>query len=361
MLFQQTTHYAESGDQMAGTQTLTVHYTAALSVILCVCAVTSETVIVDDPLQGSTVGIMLGGTLTPEGYKPGGGQTLSHILYGFMSTGDGTGVQPEALGPGIVSGGAPPHAPAPDGYVQFEVKGIDISALPADADQGFLGMYDGRGIPESCAYFDDFKNNYFRWNVHWRENRNAIKGVVSCADATQERLSSTRAVYTDGRDWSAEPTGSGFSWDKDRWYTFKVQWEGTGFKVFVDGAQKWSANAPSNKYAPLRHRIWLGCAPGYSDKYSSMMPDIIYRNFTFVTMRDVDLVEGTSVAPRKASAPAGVSSSSVPRIFVGECPDIGITAARVFSIDGRMFPDAGRVLRGVTDAGRATLPLVMVR
>jgi hypothetical protein len=106
-----------------------------------------ETVVIQDNLLGSTTGVRVGGTLTSEGYKPGLGS--GHIFYDVPSQ--------------VVNG-----------YIQFEMKGFTPSLIQdaeGDADNGFFGLYDGRGITEPIKYVDDFKYNYFRWNFHYRQNR----------------------------------------------------------------------------------------------------------------------------------------------------------------------------------------------
>ena len=223
---------------------------AALALILPAAA-DAQTLIIDDPLQGSTVGTQVGGSFSAEGYQPKSGQ--NHILYDLPQT-------------------------VSEGYVQFEVKGMDHAVVPVDGDHGFFAMYDGRGIAEPIKYFDDFKQNFFRWNCHWRQNRAAMKCVISCAAPTPQRLNATKAVYSGTRDWSVEPTGKGVSWDPARWVAFKIEWKNRTFKVFIDGVEKWSASGPYD-YAPVDHKAWLGCAPGQGKKYVCHVPNIVYRNF----------------------------------------------------------------------------------
>jgi hypothetical protein len=224
----------------------------------------AESIVIQDSLKGTTKGVRVGGTLTSEGYKPGKGS--GHILY---------------KSPRQVK----------NGYIQFEMKGFVPSLIQdpvspsGDGDNGFFGMYDGRGIREPIKYANDFKYNYFRWNFHYRVNRKAFKSVISCAKPTTARLNSTRAVFSGGgslRDWFTEPTGRGYSFNSTSWYTVKCVWKSKTFKVMINGTTVWSASGPYD-YAPIDFKIWLGSAPGYGDKYIQMVPNIIFRNFKLVS------------------------------------------------------------------------------
>lgn len=218
---------------------------------------------INDPLQGSTIGTQVGGTFTSEGYKPGLG--LNHILYVVPSQ--------------VVNG-----------CLEFEMKGFwPGDFVSSNNDHGFLMMYDARGIGNVPSW-DDFRDNYFRWNFHWRQNTSTFKCVVNCAAPTSLRLNSTYAVFIedingDGvvdindRDWYDEPNGSSFTWNsnKTQWYLVKIEWYNKTFKVFVDGNLVWVNHASSPyDYAPIDHRIWLGCGV---DKYNSDVSDVVYRNF----------------------------------------------------------------------------------
>ena len=208
-----------------------------------------------DALQGATTaGQQFGGSFTAEGYSPGSG--TNHILYRV---------------PREIS----------SGYLEVEVKGMRHGKIPSGGDHGFLVMYDGRNIGEPITMFDNFKQNYYRWNVHWRQGSKAMKCVITTARPNRNRSSTHTPVFSPvsghdhNRDWSAEPTGSGFNWNPDQWHTLKVQWSGGAFRVFIDDQQVWQANGPY-PYAPVDFRIWLGSGPG---KYSSDMSGHVFRNF----------------------------------------------------------------------------------
>lgn len=246
-----------------------------------------ETILIYDPLQGQTKGQQVGGTLGSEGYQPGLGP--NHILYQLPKT-------------------------VRNGYVEFEVKGMDAAAVPKEGDHGFLGMYDGRGVTEPAQYFRDFKSNFYRWNVHWRQNRHAMKCVISCAVPGAEREQAATAQYGEKRDWTNEPMGQTVQWDPARWHHFRVEWTDRTFRVLVDGSEKWRAEGPHD-YAPIDHRIWLGSAPANGDKYPCMVKAIVYRNFKVVALSETAskpaIVQSVRQAPPAANRAPMAESKKV--------------------------------------------------
>ncbi len=237
-----------------------------LTLLLClfpaICCVAGESLVLDDPLVGVTKGIRTGGELAAESYRPGLGQ--NHILYKLPRT-------------------------VREGCVEFEVKGMDAAVVPKGGDHGFMAMYDGRGVEEPSAYFRDLKSNFYRWNVHWRQNRSAMKCVISCAEPTEARRNATEAQFgADQRDWTAEPTGKRVNWRPDQWHRFRVEWRNRVFRVLIDGEEVWRAEGPHD-YAPVDHRLWLGCAPGKQAKYASHVPGIVYRN-----LKVIDFTSGST-------------------------------------------------------------------
>ncbi|MBK7105283.1 MAG: T9SS type A sorting domain-containing protein [Ignavibacteriae bacterium] len=258
----------------------TIKYLFFIIVILNVKLFT-QTTIFEDPLTGSTTyGTSVGGTFTSEGYKPGKG--TGHILY----------ILPYEV---------------PNGYIEFQIKGFTASAIEdaeGDADNGFFGMYDGRGISEPILYFDDFKTNFFRWNFHYRQNKNAFKSVIQCAAPTPERLNATKAVFgytSEGliaKDWGEEPTGLNYVTNLTSWYTVKAEWKDKKFTITINGTVVWSVNDGIYDYVPKDHRIWLGSAPGVGDKYTNSVPGIIYRNFKAVTYGAVVDPDSLTITPQ---------------------------------------------------------------
>ena len=71
-----------------------------------------------------------------------------------------------------------------DGFISFQVKGVDFSHLEGEYNPAFIGIYDGRGITEPIQYFNDYKHNFFRWNMHWHD-RGAVKCVLLCSTVRQ--------------------------------------------------------------------------------------------------------------------------------------------------------------------------------
>ncbi|HLD53804.1 MAG TPA: hypothetical protein VJA82_10890, partial [Sediminibacterium sp.] len=72
-------------------------------IIISNIVVAQETIIIQDNLQGSTIGAQVGGAFTGEGYKPGTGE--NHILYDVP-------------------------AQIQNGYVEVQVKGFNFNDFP---------------------------------------------------------------------------------------------------------------------------------------------------------------------------------------------------------------------------------------
>ncbi len=249
--------------------------------------------VINDPLQGSTTGTKVGGSFTSEGYKPGSG--TNHILYSVSSQ-------------------------ISNGYIEFEMKGFTPAGIPGENnDHAFLTMYDGRGIGNTPSW-SAFRDNYFRWNFHWRQNASYFKCVVNCAAPTSERLNSSYAVFnedTDGdgdvdiedRDWYDEPGGSSWSWNSSTWYKVKIEWKDKTFKVYIDGQKVWSNHKTGlYDYVPKEFKIWLGS--GVS-KYDADNPNVIYRNFKLFNTGGASEYLSVSPSSRNVSSDAGNTTFSV--------------------------------------------------
>jgi hypothetical protein len=233
----------------------------------------AETVVIDESLAGSaSAGKQVGGSFTSEGYMPGKG--TKHILYELPET-------------------------VREGYLEYEVKGM-LHSKVNEPEHGFSIMYDGRGMTEPCAY-NPFKYNYYRWNVHWRQNRSAMKSVIHCANTDRYPLTNESAVWKTNEDWdwATEPTGKGVAWDENKWHIFRVTWQSKTFKVEVDGAQVWKVSGPWD-YQPVKHRVWIGSGPG---KYSSTITDIVFRNVKLVSFHEVQTLTGGTVNKYRAHSP----------------------------------------------------------
>ncbi len=240
-------------------------------------AASGTQVVVDDPLDGKTAGEQSGGRFTSEGYAPGKG--AGHILYKLPAT-------------------------VREGFAEFEFKGME-TAKGSDFDNGFFAMYDGRGHEEPIKYFNAFKQNYYRWNVHFRTDKGAMKSVISMAKPTPERLAATKAEFPEkGRDFSTEPTGEKVEFDPGRWYKLRVEWKDRTYSVTLDGKKVWSVTGPYD-YAPVDHRAWLGSAPGKDSKYLSFFDNIVYRNFRLVAYATGQAPAAAAAAATSAAAVAG--------------------------------------------------------
>ena len=229
----------------------------------------AQKVIIDDPLtDGTTSGIQVGGSFTSEGYVPNdqdSGLTLSHIRYNIETV--------------------------REGYLEFEIKGMTVDAGDEFGDRanvGLCAMYDGRGAAEPINYFGHLKQNFYRWNVHYRSNRDIMKCVISCSNKSPERINATRAIYPNGpgndiedRDWSKEPQGQAVDWDPTlgTLYVLNGRIKLSEFLLMV--SMQWQAAGPYD-YAPIDHRVWVGSTPADNAKYGALVRGLTYRNVKLV-------------------------------------------------------------------------------
>ena len=228
---------------------------ALLAVLPSPSASAEKTLVVDDPLAGKTVGRKFGGSFQDSVYRPRKGE--NHILY----------VLPKTI---------------EEGEVVFEVKGVNPDRID-EKEHGFACMYDGYKMAEPIKYSPEFKYNFYRFNMHWRKNKNAIKCVVNIATDEKKKLAvDDRPMFpTDGKmEWRQEPTGKGYPFQEDRWYRIRIGWEknkiGTSIEE-LDGSNRqtvWDVRKPL-PYTPKLHCIRIGSGPG---KYSSALENIQYRN-----------------------------------------------------------------------------------
>lgn len=227
-------------------------------------------VIINDPLAGRTRGEQVGGTLAATGYQPGVGH--SHILYEL----------PKAV---------------VQGRMEVEVFGMDSSV---EGQPAFFAMYDGRGIEEPIKYAKGegiypFRENYFRFNLHWRSEKGGLKFVFVTAKpstaAALDPVSMSASYYRPKdevkvRDFVKEPCCKNPGFDPKKWHKLAVEWarvEGlTSMKVLVDGKDIGLSlpNGSPYPYAPGTHRIWLGAARG---KYAQTNPALVMRNFKLIS------------------------------------------------------------------------------
>jgi hypothetical protein len=232
-------------------------------------------VLIDDPLtSGESVGVVNGGALSDRGYTLTENHAAQHIQYSL------------------------PHA-VENGFVEFEVLALGVDADDLAHEIGLFAMYDARGIDEPADYWADFKQNLFRFNVHLRSERQAIKAVVTTSRKTPEQLAQPKAVYAgkehSDRDWSKEPTGPRFEFTPDQWTHVRIEWGGGTFRVKLNDTNAWELGGSPHAYAPDVPHIWLGSAPGYGRKYTSRA-GLTFRNFK--------LVEGPVPEPKAPKPPA---------------------------------------------------------
>ena len=194
-------------------------------------------------------------------------------------------------------------------------------------------LYDGRGIPEPIGYFFDYRNNYFRWDITYRSDKygapgfgNKWKAKIHIAADTPERLNSTYAVYPvvpeNTADWGSEPNGIYSYWDPNQWYTVRVEWDNDNkdFSVYRDGVLMWESKLEEGvpitdngvypvtspwPWLPVDLKIHLGSGP---NRYSSKMPNVVYRNFQVVSTGSI-----SNTAPVITSS--AVTTGSVGQLY----------------------------------------------
>jgi hypothetical protein len=249
----------------------------------------AQTTIIQDNLQGSTQGTMVGGSFSGEGYKPGlDNSGKNHIVY----------TSPQQIS---------------SGYMEVQFKGFHTDDIPNDGDhQGFFTFFDGRGLA-SIPGWDEFQRNYFRYHVSYRKG-GTFKGIMSCAAPTPARINSGYAVFGDENgdgtidhrtdsDWFTENSGSSFYFDRSTWYTLRIEWINRQFKAYLNGTLIWEpAIAEVYDYNPVNFKIWIGSAAvNGTVRYTNKSADIVYRNFLLVSYAGGPPPSG--VAPNITSSP----------------------------------------------------------
>lgn len=258
------------------------------------CSSGGERIVLQDDLQGKTIGTQVDGKFTSEGYNPGRG--YNHILYDV----------PEQIW---------------NGYVEVEVKGFNFDDFPTDESNSnsFYVFYDGRGISEPIQYWMDYRNNYYRWETVYRSNKpgtcttcgNRFKGKILLAsqETSEALVSGQKAVFANDAknlalaDWKNEPNGITKEWDPNKWYTIKTSWnnDDMDFQIFRDNEEVWNIKKEAGKsfsgseehpstspypWYPKDFKIWLGAGPGKTGQshYSNEMPNLVFRNFKVVSV-----------------------------------------------------------------------------
>jgi len=282
---------------------------AAIGVLLTAAAsnATAERVVLEDALLGTTTGHIAEGLLTKEGYQPGVGS--GHILYTL----------PETLA---------------NGAIEVEMRGMTTEGVRTgkESKAAWFSMYDGRGIAEPADYFRDFKVNFFRLNVGWNFHRGKFQCTVVAAAPTPERQEAADARFGprfEDRDFSAEPLGAGFSWDPDRWYRVRYEWQGGRHRLLFDGDEVWRVDCPF-PYAPVIHRLRLGNAPGLPGKFHNQVAGLTFRHLRVVALPEAPVREladfpmpkpgsgGVRFMERHASFVEAARAGGIDVLFVGD-------------------------------------------
>jgi len=227
----------------------------------------SQTLVIEDPLtNGTTKGIeyknesIVKSSFSSHGYQPGADlENQNHILYDvpYMFR---------------------------EGYMEFEIYGMENPTLETN-DPAFCAIYDGRGITEPIRYTNDFKQNYYRWNVHFRGDNHVFKSKIQMAPNTgimelrdKPVFTDITGSYSDEGECVTEPNGQPMTWTKNKWYKLKVEWKDNKYTVYLDGIEIWTVTLTC-EYTPRDMKIWLGCAPGKNGKYTATTSGLTFRNF----------------------------------------------------------------------------------
>ncbi len=71
----------------------------------------------------------------------------------------------------------------------------------------------------------------------------------------------------------------GVDWEDNQWFHFRLEWDGGGFGIFVDGEQFFGEGF-AQPYAPPNHRVSLGCYPRNETMWGA-----VYRNVRLRKLR----------------------------------------------------------------------------
>ncbi|MHC2065871.1 hypothetical protein ACYFX5_00220 [Bremerella sp. T1] len=191
----------------------------------------AETLVIDDPLSEGTIGRQYGGKFVDKCYNPGKGE--NHILYKLPTT-------------------------IRQGRLTFEIRGMNPDKVN-EKEHGFACMYDGHNMAQPIGYSPEFKYNFYRFNMHWRNNRRAIKCVINIAtDKKKELAVDDRPMFAaDSKmEWRREPTDTGYPFQSDQWYRVHIAWDRIRnkskprSKSLMAATEKQSGRSPSRYPTP---------------------------------------------------------------------------------------------------------------
>jgi hypothetical protein len=176
-----------------------------------------------DPLtNGKTVGAQRGGQLV--------------VGQGWRATTENDGIDYDL------------QSPCSDCILEFDATGF------GKAEGEFLAKdlkWISMGDAGAFYSFGDFRNH--PWKMHLEQR--------SDGDGSGMKL-----VWRNGDVGGGEPgdhdtkLGSAINWQENQVYHFKLEWDGGGYSVSVNG-EEWFGGGWSQAYAPPAHRVSLGCWP----------------------------------------------------------------------------------------------------
>jgi hypothetical protein len=109
------------------------------------------------------------------------------------------------------------------------------------------------GDASSFGSFGAFRDS--PWKMHLEQR--------SDGDGTGMKIifrNGAAAHGEDPGDHEIKLGGTSIFWDENTVYHFRLEWDGGGFGLFVDG-ELWMADGFAQPYAPPNHRVSLGCWP----------------------------------------------------------------------------------------------------
>jgi hypothetical protein len=237
-----------------------------------------QSLILDDPLQGSTSGTREGGTFVPGGWKVVG---KNDCIYWHIPT--------------ILHGAA-----------EFDVRGLHPQECrPGMNDKSELfHMYDYTWHNSDVQYGDPgYRNNPYKHFV--RKN-----GCLASYNNTVDAMEILWAVMPEYR----EPDTPVLTWDPARTYRLRMEWgpDGAGnsaLKIYRDGNHLLTTSVPGT-YAPAGHSVRIAASPRRAEDAGAPLEAV----FSNVRVWDLDVIPIPG-APMLTSPSAG-EAVNTPIVFI---------------------------------------------
>ncbi|MBI3725466.1 DUF4038 domain-containing protein, partial [bacterium] len=169
------------------------------------------TLVLDDPLKGSTKGSQHGGTLTPDGYRIDAGS--DYIVYDLPTL--------EA------------------GVAEFSASGLVSGSPGATEDAELIVMYDGDFSPDPESDYMGYRNNTYKFFLR------------------KMTVDTLKLLYKTSGGEAEEYSPSKLSWDPATTYRFRVEW-GEGAARFYRDGELLKSVTPGGVWKPTKHRLRIG-------------------------------------------------------------------------------------------------------